>query len=287
MRGTVEIGVGASMEDIFGASSRLDWCTSPIALIASRNREFRRLDDARSCGDEIAFLLTPSAVLNCRMHDAHCGLPPRPRTDGVLVTPCVQADEDGAIVTFDGCSQRPFAWPPLISNCRPPGDASPKSAIAASIQQQVAVDRVRTAWMSIGETWRSRSVRVAPPPSTRAASSSTLQRTVPIWRKYFEDGAVWANEGDARFRASAAVASASALRRDPFRRLRRLRNRHPCMSMPRMLLYRCAALLMLAAGSAVFPACFAVRVARAPRGTCAFSRPTGRTGGRRRPIERR
>ena len=118
----------------------------------------------------------------------------------------VRADQDGAVVTFDGCVRNQSAGRRTLFL---EYEAYESMAIAkmheigAELHRQFVLDRVaivhRLGRLEIGET----SVFIAvSAPHRRAAFDAcrfaidTLKRIVPIWKKeYFEDGAVWA-EGE-------------------------------------------------------------------------------------------
>ena len=116
----------------------------------------------------------------------------------------VQAAEDGAIVTFDGCVRnhshgRRTLY--LEYEAYEPMALEKMREIGAQLHEKFAVDRVamvhRLGRLEIGET----SVFIAVSAAHRAPAFEacrwaidTLKRTVPIWKKeFFEDGAVWAD----------------------------------------------------------------------------------------------
>ncbi len=138
----------------------------------------------------------------------------------------VRADEDGAIVTFDGCVRNHSHGRRTLYLEYEAYEAMALAKIheiAADIHVKFAIDRVaiahRLGRLEIGET----SVFIAVSSAHRAAAFEacrfaidTLKRTVPIWKKeYFEDGAVWADGELPPAPGDAAVASASAFASGP------------------------------------------------------------------------
>ena len=116
----------------------------------------------------------------------------------------VRADEDGAVVTFDGCVRnhshgRRTLY--LDYESYETMALAKMQEILAEIHAKFPVHRVamvhRLGRLEIGET----SVFIAVSSPHRPAAFEacrfaidTLKRTVPIWKKeYFEDGAVWAD----------------------------------------------------------------------------------------------
>jgi len=116
----------------------------------------------------------------------------------------VRTDDDGAIVTFDGCvrnqshGQRTLY---LDYEAYETMAVAKMGEIAAEAHTRFAIDRIaiahRLGRLQIGET----SVFIAVSAPHRAAAFDacrfvidTLKRSVPIWKKeYFEGGAVWAD----------------------------------------------------------------------------------------------
>jgi molybdopterin synthase catalytic subunit len=116
----------------------------------------------------------------------------------------VRADEDGAIVTFDGFVRNESHGRLTLYleyHAYEPMALAKMSEIAAQAHEKYAIHRVgiahRLGHLEIGET----SVFIAVSAPHRATAFDacryaidTLKRTVPIWKKeYFEDGAVWAD----------------------------------------------------------------------------------------------
>jgi molybdopterin synthase catalytic subunit len=116
----------------------------------------------------------------------------------------VRADEDGAVVTFDGFVRNESHGRNTLYLDYEAYDAmalAKMSEIAAQAREKYAIHRVaiahRVGRLVIGET----SVFIAVSAAHRAAAFDacrfaidTLKRTVPIWKKeYFADGAVWAD----------------------------------------------------------------------------------------------
>src|ERR1700737_588894 len=116
----------------------------------------------------------------------------------------VRTDNDGAVVTFDGCVRNQShgrATLYLDYEAYESMALAKIRKIAAEIHSKFSIDRVaiahRLGRLEIGET----SVFIAVSAPHRAAAFDacrfaidTLKRTVPIWKKeYFEDGAVWAD----------------------------------------------------------------------------------------------
>ena len=116
----------------------------------------------------------------------------------------VRADEDGAVVTFDGCVRnhshgRRTLY--LDYEAYETMALAKMREIIAEIHAKFPIHRVamvhRLGRLEIGET----SVFIAVSSQHRPAAFDacrfaidTLKRTVPIWKKeYFEDGAVWAD----------------------------------------------------------------------------------------------
>jgi molybdopterin synthase catalytic subunit len=116
----------------------------------------------------------------------------------------VRGDEDGAVVTFDGCvrnhshgrSTRYLEYQAYEAMA-----LAKMQEIAAHLHSNFAIHRVaivhRLGRLEIGET----SVFIAVSSAHRAAAFDacryaidTLKKTVPIWKKeFFADGAVWAD----------------------------------------------------------------------------------------------
>jgi molybdopterin synthase catalytic subunit len=118
----------------------------------------------------------------------------------------VRADQDGAIVTFDGFVRNESHGRRTLYleyEAYEPMALAKMKEIGAQIHQKYSIHRVaivhRLGRLEIGDS----SVFIAVSAPHRAAAFDacrfaidTLKRTVPIWKKeYFEDGAVWA-EGE-------------------------------------------------------------------------------------------
>lgn len=118
----------------------------------------------------------------------------------------VRADQDGAIVTFDGFVRNESHGRPTLYleyEAYESMALAKMREIGAHLHQHFSIHRVailhRLGRLEIGDT----SVFIAVSAPHRAAAFDacrfaidTLKRTVPIWKKeYFEDGAVWA-EGE-------------------------------------------------------------------------------------------
>jgi MoaE-MoaD fusion protein len=116
----------------------------------------------------------------------------------------VQADSDGAIVTFDGFVRNESHGRRTLYleyQAYETMALAKMREIGHIVHEKFAVDRLaivhRLGRLEIGET----SVFIAVSAPHRAAAFDacryaidTLKRTVPIWKKeYFEDGAVWAD----------------------------------------------------------------------------------------------
>jgi molybdopterin synthase catalytic subunit len=124
--------------------------------------------------------------------------------DFAAVTRQVRADQNGAIVAFDGFVRNEShgrATLYLEYEAYEPMALSKMREIGAQSHQKFDIHRVaivhRLGRLEIGDT----SVFIAISASHRAAAFDacrfaidTLKRTVPIWKKeYFADGAVWAD----------------------------------------------------------------------------------------------
>lgn len=116
----------------------------------------------------------------------------------------VRADQNGAIVTFDGFVRNEShgrATLYLEYEAYEPMALAKMKEIGQFVHEKFAIHRVaivhRLGRLQIGET----SVFIAISAPHRAAAFDacrfaidTLKRTVPIWKKeYFQDGAVWAD----------------------------------------------------------------------------------------------
>jgi molybdopterin synthase catalytic subunit len=116
----------------------------------------------------------------------------------------VRANQDGAIVTFDGFVRNESHGRNTLYldyEAYEPMALAKMREIGAQIHQKFSIHRLailhRLGRLQIGET----SVFIAVSGPHRAAAFDacrfaidTLKRTVPIWKKeYFEDGAVWAD----------------------------------------------------------------------------------------------
>jgi molybdopterin synthase catalytic subunit len=116
----------------------------------------------------------------------------------------VRADEDGAVVTFDGCVRNHSHGRRTLYLEYEAYEAMALAKIheiAAEIREKFPIHRAaivhRLGRLEIGET----SVFIAVSSPHRPAAFEAcrfaidaLKRTVPIWKKeYFEDGAVWAD----------------------------------------------------------------------------------------------
>jgi len=124
--------------------------------------------------------------------------------DVTAVVRDVRADQDGAIVTFDGFVRNESHGRPTLYldyEAYEPMALSKMREIGLLAREEFAIHRIaivhRLGRLQIGET----SVFIAISAPHRAAAFEacqfaidTLKRTVPIWKKeYFEDGAVWAD----------------------------------------------------------------------------------------------
>lgn len=116
----------------------------------------------------------------------------------------VRADQDGAIVTFDGFVRNESHGRRTLYLDYEAYESmaiAKMQEIAAQVREKYAIHRIamahRLGRLEIGET----SVFIAVSAPHRAAAFDacrvaidTLKRTVPIWKKeYFADGAVWAD----------------------------------------------------------------------------------------------
>jgi molybdopterin synthase catalytic subunit len=116
----------------------------------------------------------------------------------------VRANEDGAVVTFDGCVRNHSHGRATLYLEYEAYEAMALGKIreiGAQIHEKFPIHRVaiahRLGRLEVGET----SVFIAVSSPHRPAAFEacrfaidTLKRTVPIWKKeYFEDGAVWAD----------------------------------------------------------------------------------------------
>lgn len=116
----------------------------------------------------------------------------------------VRADQDGAVVTFDGCVRNQSHGRRTLYldyEAYETMALAKIQEITAEIHAKFPIHRVaivhRLGRLEIGET----SVFIAVSSPHRPAAFDacrfaidTLKRTVPIWKKeYFEDGAIWAD----------------------------------------------------------------------------------------------
>jgi molybdopterin synthase catalytic subunit len=116
----------------------------------------------------------------------------------------VRADQDGAIVTFDGFVRNESHGRPTLYldyEAYEPMALAKMKEIGQLLHEKFPIHRVvivhRLGRLHIGET----SVFIAVSAAHRAAAFDacrfaidTLKRTVPIWKKeYFQDGAIWAD----------------------------------------------------------------------------------------------
>ena len=128
----------------------------------------------------------------------------REAIDAAALIGHVRADEDGAVVTFDGCVRNQSHGRPTVYLDYEAYESMALTKlreIAAEMHTRFPIHRVamahRLGRLQIGET----SVFIAVSSPHRPAAFDacrfaidTLKRTVPIWKKeYFEDGAVWAD----------------------------------------------------------------------------------------------
>jgi molybdopterin synthase catalytic subunit len=124
--------------------------------------------------------------------------------DHVTLIKHVRAEEDGAIVTFDGCVRNHSHGRRTLYLDYEAYESMALEKIreiAEQIHEKFPIHMVaiahRLGRLQIGET----SVFIAVSSAHRPAAFDacryaidTLKRTVPIWKKeYFEDGAVWAD----------------------------------------------------------------------------------------------
>ena len=124
--------------------------------------------------------------------------------DPVAIVQNVRADQDGAIVTFDGFVRNQSHGRPTLYLDYEAYESmalAKMKEIGGALHEQFPIHRVaivhRLGRLQIGET----SVFIAVSAPHRAAAFDacrfaidTLKRTVPIWKKeYFQDGAVWAD----------------------------------------------------------------------------------------------
>jgi molybdopterin synthase catalytic subunit len=116
----------------------------------------------------------------------------------------VRAEEDGAVVTFDGCVRNHSQGRRTLYLDYEAYEAMALAKIreiAEQIHEKFAIHLVaivhRLGRLEIGETSVFIAVSSAHRPAAFEAcryAIDTLKRTVPIWKKeYFEDGAVWAD----------------------------------------------------------------------------------------------
>jgi molybdopterin synthase catalytic subunit len=130
----------------------------------------------------------------------------RTAIDSAALVEHVRAEQDGAIVTFDGFVRNEShgrATKHLEYEAYEPMALAKMREIGAQLHEDFAIHRLamvhRLGRLEIGET----SVFIAVSAPHRGAAFDacrfaidTLKRTVPIWKKeYFQDGAVWA-EGE-------------------------------------------------------------------------------------------
>jgi len=124
--------------------------------------------------------------------------------DGNTAVRYVRADQDGAIVTFDGFVRNESHGRRTLYleyEAYESMALAKMREICVQVHGQYAIQRVailhRLGHLDLGET----SVFIAVSAPHRAAAFDacrfaidTLKRTVPIWKKeFFEDGAVWAD----------------------------------------------------------------------------------------------
>jgi molybdopterin synthase catalytic subunit len=124
--------------------------------------------------------------------------------DPAAVTQQVRANQDGAMVTFDGFVRNESHGRRTLYleyEAYESMALAKMREIGAQLHQKFPIHRVailhRLGRLEIGDT----SVFIAVSAAHRAAAFEacrcaidTLKRTVPIWKKeYFEDGAVWAD----------------------------------------------------------------------------------------------
>lgn len=128
----------------------------------------------------------------------------REAIDAATLVQHVRAEQDGAIVTFDGFVRNQShgrITRYLEYEAYEPMALGKMKEIATQIHQQYRIHRIamvhRLGRLEIGET----SVFIAVSAPHRGAAFDacryaidTLKKTVPIWKKeYFADGAVWAD----------------------------------------------------------------------------------------------
>ena len=116
----------------------------------------------------------------------------------------VRADEDGAVVTFDGCVRNHSHGRRTLYLDYEAYESMALAKIreiAVQLREKFPIHLVaiahRLGRLEIGETSVFIAVSSAHRPAAFEAcrfAIDTLKRTVPIWKKeYFEDGAVWAD----------------------------------------------------------------------------------------------
>ncbi|HKW56409.1 MAG TPA: molybdenum cofactor biosynthesis protein MoaE [Candidatus Acidoferrum sp.] len=116
----------------------------------------------------------------------------------------VRADEDGAVVTFDGCVRNHSHGRRTLYLDYEAYETMALAKIReinGEIHRRFPIHRVaivhRLGRLEIGETSVFIAVSSAHRPAAFEAcrfAIDTLKRTVPIWKKeYFEDGAIWAD----------------------------------------------------------------------------------------------
>jgi len=116
----------------------------------------------------------------------------------------VRADQDGAIVTFDGFVRNESHGRPTLYldyEAYEPMALAKMKGIGQLLHEKFSIHRVaivhRLGRLQIGET--SIFIAVSAPHRSAAfdacrSAIDTLKRTVPIWKKeYFQDGAIWAD----------------------------------------------------------------------------------------------
>ena len=206
-RDEAELSDGARVEDLFERYGRRFPKLAEFrpSIAASVNQEYAGWRELLSAGDEVAFLPPVSggeqvATVEDIFQLVRESIRPQELIEGL------KAQEDGAVVVFDGFVRNNFRGKRTLYLEYEAHEAMALAKIreiGSQMREKFPIHRIiivhRLGRLEIGET----SVWIAVSSAHRAAAFDacryaidTLKRTVPIWKKeYFVGGAVWA-EGE-------------------------------------------------------------------------------------------
>jgi molybdopterin converting factor subunit 1 len=206
---SLEVPQGSSVDTVFEHYSELHPGLRETAksLVLALNQQFSAPNALLSDGDEVAFLPPVSGGAGSFLHEitddkGHFFAITRDPIDGPGLAKRLLADEDGAIVTFEGVTRnntKGRGTRYLEYECYEAMAIQTMAQIGREIAGTIPIDKIgivhRLGRLEVGEA---SVVVVATSPHRKPAFDATLEginrlkKTVPIWKKeFFEDGEVW------------------------------------------------------------------------------------------------